>query len=1444
MTHTSSLFVLAVLLASTFAEDSYFLLAPKTIRPGQPLSVFVRILNATGPVQVDVRVLDSENEEIAEVSESINTGIPKVLELQIPADLPSGSYILQAEAAGGGVVFSENKDLQYSAKASSIFIQTDKAVYRPGELVRIKVIGIYSSLQVVHEPIDVIIFDSQNNRIKQWLGYIDPTSRVFKGELQLNEVTNTGDWRVSVQQLNTKEDKIFEVREFVLPRYEVNLQLPSFGVKSDDHFTGKVSATYTFEKPVKGELIVLIERVFQSDHKIELHFKDFDGERDFSVSMDHVTNFLSSFQVRVTAIVIEGLTGDRVNDTSDIRLYDFPEKLTFPEFLPKVYKPGLDYKGVLRLTQQDDSPLPNATEKINITVSYYVQVKPPPNPPTTEEDRIEAIRILPDPFPDQTTRKDLPSILKDVPKNGNLKFDVAIPSDAAPGSNINIVATYGSASAFLYLRSARSPSDTFLQVRLKSKESNLKTGKRAKFGLKATEKMLLVDYQILSKTVLVDYGHVNAGNKTSTTFRVELSQLMAPRATLLVYFVRDDGEVVSDSITINVDGLFKNKASLNFNKKKVKPNTKVKLNLKAAPGSEMHVLAIDKKVLLLKTGNDITQNDIQLYDDFQPTFFPFPFFRFFPIPNDGTDAFSVFQKAGVVLITDLTIYQFLNDKLPLFRFGAVAFATGGTSTKESTISSARLRKRFPDTWIWTDAIAGANGKATLTRRVPDSITTWVASMFASDTKTGLGVASSPAEVTVFLDEFIQINTPRTAIRGEIIVVQVDFFNYGTKDIEVVIILRKTKEFCFADADGNSFTPNNPKFPGAWAKTITVKTNEIGSVFFPIKPLVIGDMDLTVLAKAKKKGKKLKDIDAVKKPIKVKAEGVRQSYSLPSLKILKGDTITETLNITFPEDHVSGSEFIQVSAIGDIMGPSLAGIEDLLQTSYGCGEQNLLNFVPNVFVTKYLAATNRLTPEIKARTEELLEAGYQRELKFKRGDGSFSAFGTRDKSGSTWLTAFVVKAFAQAKNDTYIDPKVMSDAISFLLKQQSKDGSFNEPGIVLHKEMQGGSISSVRSLTLFVLTSLAEAERMDFVSEEISEGFDEAITNAIAFITSGGIESFTNTYELGLAVYTLTLLDRNLNIVDELFAELETRATVEDGKKFWLLSDDEAEAVSPYKSSWRPPVTRSRALDIEVTAYVMLAYVEKTDTINGLQILKWLVTQQNSRGGFVSTQDTVVALQALASLAELVYEDNFSISVNVVSTPGTFSQTFTINNENALVLQIGEIPYVQNVQELTVTATGTGICLLEVSVFFNVEEELRVPAFAMNATLRNDTMEGFKLDICFRWLREGRSTMVLLDVGFPTGTEGDISLIDTSAASTFKNAERNEEDIEMYFDYVTADAMCVTIQVFRTSLVANAKEAAVTVSDYYETANSETVFYKSETLSGASPEDVCLDLDCF
>ena len=116
---------------------------------------------------------------------------------------------------------------------------------------------------------------------------------------------------------------------------------------------------------------------------------------------------------------------------------------------------------------------------------------------------------------------------------------------------------------------------------------------------------------------------------------------------------------------------------------------------------------------------------------------------------------------------------------------------------------------------------------------------------------------------------------------------------------------------------------------------------------------------------------------------------------------------------------------------------------------------MIIFAPDVFITKYLQSSGQLKPEIMAKAEKLMLTGYQRELTFRHTDGSFSAFGNNDESGSLWLTAFVLKCFSQAKGLIYIDDTVLSEAASWILSHQNSDGSFDAVGLVIHQDMLGG-----------------------------------------------------------------------------------------------------------------------------------------------------------------------------------------------------------------------------------------------------------------------------------------------------------------------------------------------------------------------------------------------------
>lgn len=60
--------------------------------------------------------------------------------------------------------------------------------------------------------------------------------------------------------------------------------------------------------------------------------------------------------------------------------------------------------------------------------------------------------------------------------------------------------------------------------------------------------------------------------------------------------------------------------------------------------------------------------------------------------------------------------------------------------------------------------------------------------------------------------------------------------------------------------------------------------------------------------------------------------------------------------------------------GDVMGPTLNHLSNLLRLPFGCGEQNMIHFAPNVFVLKYLQKTRQLSPEVERETTDHLVQG--------------------------------------------------------------------------------------------------------------------------------------------------------------------------------------------------------------------------------------------------------------------------------------------------------------------------------------------------------------------------------------------------------------------------------------------------------------------------------------
>jgi CD109 antigen len=439
--------------------------------------------------------------------------------------------------------------------------------------------------------------------------------------------------------------------------------------------------------------------------------------------------------------------------------------------------------------------------------------------------------------------------------------------------------------------------------------------------------------------------------------------------------------------------------------------------------------------------------------------------------------------------------------------------------------------------------------------------------------------------------------------------------------------------------------------------------------------------------------------------------------------------------------------------------------------FGCGEQNMLGFAPDVYIARYLDESGQLKAEIMAKLEKMMVTGYQRELTYRRSDGSFSAFGMQDEEGSLWLTAFVLKSFAQARSLIYVDQQVLDDASAWIKQYQQDNGSFEAVGFVHHQEMLGG-MSGKDALTAYVTVALLEANELT------------AAGRAASYL-EGKLSSIEDAYTLAITCYALELA--NSPAAGQAYQKLLALAKEGETGIYW---GDEIGPSEPIQENAgfapRMPYIQNRSASIETTAYAMLALIQRGDKFNAGRAGQWMVAQRN---GFDSTQDTVVGLQALTSYAGSQKAD-VDLTVNVQA--GGFIKDIRVTPDNFDVLQLVELPIDTNV---TISSLGKGEVIGQVVTRFNItESDEAQPVIGISVKYDSTQVEVNDLvtvgvNLSFNPPEPVESGMLVVDISVPTGFAADIASIEAALAKQplFKRYDISGRKVIFYIDNLKAGA---------------------------------------------------------
>ncbi|XP_063409247.1 venom factor-like [Mytilus trossulus] len=612
-----------------------------------------------------------------------------------------------------------------------------------------------------------------------------------------------------------------------------------------------------------------------------------------------------------------------------------------------------------------------------------------------------------------------------------------------------------------------------------------------------------------------------------------------------------------------------------------------------------------------------------------------------------------------------------------------------------------IRSFFPESWLFEENSLDASGALTRSIIMPDSTTTHVLQAVSLSPLYGMCVAQS-VDVISTKDFFVDLDLPYSVVRMEQTEIRATLHNYRSIKLPCHVRLLNTEGVCSTEQD---------------TIRIEIEPNNVQLVRFPIVPMRAGEFTIDVIVLCYNVG------DRVKKTLRVVNEGREEKKTVSFWLDPKGqrkhyhdesdltvqvshpfhslDTQLTTVDLALPEEAIPGTGQCKVSAIGNIMDAAvqtvLGGVGSLLDNiPHGCGEQTMILMAPLVYAMRYLHGTTGLTPQAENRGKFFMKVGYQRELAFRKQDGSFSVW--QHRPSSTWLTAFVIKVFCQAKTYIDIDQNIICTGMQWLFTKQNANGSFSETSPVYHKEIMGG-INGETSLTAFVLISLLECDcRL--------QGTSDNIRKAVDFLENQ-ILSTNHPYSLSIAAYALALANSNrkhrINRKLQRYSKfVNFPGESNKGYRYWPIEfhDHRNQTDIPYWYRKNPS-----AVSIETTSYALLAHLELNNITYSHNIVEWLVEQQQASGAFVSTQDTIVGLQALSMYNVRTYAEDVNMRCTLTSGHNsTFREHLNLQERESMVEKsVHDIPATG---KLHVTTQGRGVARMEVEFRYNVNDTER------------------------------------------------------------------------------------------------------------------------------------------
>ncbi len=501
------------------AAAGYVVLVPKTLQSGGSGSVTFNLYGPNGPVRdrVDVELLRGTT-KIAGGSAMVNGA--GAVEIAIP-DVDEGDYTVVVAGTG----FEKRTPVRI-VKTVVLFLETDKPIYKPGQTIHMRVLTLDPELKAARREVAVQVLDAKGVKLMSSVVESDEYGMVNL-DLPLADELNLGAWKIVAASGDSKTQLDVQVERYVLPKYDVNVDLTRDWFLVNDRITGIVSSEYSFGKPVNGELEIVASRYVGQWEEYARFSADIDGDARFEIpAVNYVAGVPEAGgqgNVMLDITVTEGATGYVERTSRMLTVADSPVNL---QVIPEgaVFKPGLPF-------------------------SFLVVTETPDNQPIDAKVHLE-VTFLDSEFADiQTVKKDLST------GNGTALFTVEPPAAAVA---LSVSAESQGKYVERVVQSSYSPSGNFIHVEQVS-QGVPQVGEDIEFRINTTREAQTFYYEVVSRDSIVFSGYTQ-----DRQFSFQTTPMMAPSSRLLVYQVLPNSEVAADYIPFEVTGAFPQDVGVSF----------------------------------------------------------------------------------------------------------------------------------------------------------------------------------------------------------------------------------------------------------------------------------------------------------------------------------------------------------------------------------------------------------------------------------------------------------------------------------------------------------------------------------------------------------------------------------------------------------------------------------------------------------------------------------------------------------------------------------------------------------------------------------------------------------------------------------------------------------------------------------------------------------------